>query len=50
MVLCTEILADGKYKDFGEVMIKLIDVVGMYNECAQRHKGLVDYENKKVIK
>lgn len=45
---CTDIAKDGNYKTFGEVLQKLVDVIGMYNECSERHGGLVDYELKKA--
>lgn len=47
MSKCPPLLKDGHYKTFGEVVEKLTDVIGMYNECAKRHEGLVDYEVKK---
>lgn len=45
---CIPIPKDGHYQTFGEVLEKLTDVIGMYNECASKHSGLVDYETKKV--
>jgi hypothetical protein len=48
MALCPEVVADGNYKDMGQLLDKLIEVIGMYNKCSTRHNGLVDYENKKV--
>lgn len=47
MTKCPRIEKDGNYKDFGQVMIKLTDVIYMYNTCANRHEALVDYTNKK---
>lgn len=45
---CVELQPDGHYKDFGEVLSKLVEIIGMYNDCSTRHNGLVEYENKKV--
>lgn len=50
MVLCEPIQKDGNYKTFGEVVQKLVETIGMYNDCRARHSGLVDYETKKDTK
>jgi hypothetical protein len=47
MQRCSEIAKDGKYKNFGETLTKLVEVIGMYNECSSRHNALIEYEEKK---
>ena len=44
---CPDIEKDGHYRNFGEVLEKLTEVIGMYNDCSVRHNGLVDYEKGK---
>lgn len=44
---CEPIAKDGKYKTFGEVTEKLIDLIDQYSECAANHNKMVDfYEGK----
>ena len=47
MQKCPDVVKDGQYKNFGQVLLKLEDVIGMYNKCQARHNALVDYELKK---
>lgn len=47
MQRCSEIAKDGKYKNFGETLTKLVEIIGMYNECSSRHNALIEYEEKK---
>ena len=46
LVKCDKIVKDGKYKDFGEVWLKLNEVTDMQMECAKRHNALVDQIRK----
>jgi hypothetical protein len=46
LVKCEKIAKDGRYKDFGEVWIKLNEVTDMQMECAKRHNTLVDQIRK----
>lgn len=46
MAKCPVLVKDGNYKDFGQVLLKLTDVIYIYNTCAQRHEALVDYNLK----
>ncbi len=46
LVKCEKILKDGKYRDFGEVWLKLNEVTDMQMECAKRHNALVDQIRK----
>lgn len=47
MQRCPSIAKDGKYQTFGETLTKLVDVIGMYNECRSRHEALINYEEKR---
>ena len=47
MTRCEALVADGHYKTFGETVEKLVDIIGLYNECRARHNALVDYEEKR---
>lgn len=44
---CEQLVKDGHYKTFGEVLEKLIDTIGKYNDCAAKHNTLVDFEMDK---
>lgn len=46
MTKCPVLVKDGSYKDFGQVLVKLTDVIYLYNTCADRHEALVDYNLK----
>ncbi len=47
MSKCQPIVKDGNYQDFGQVLMKLIDTITAYNNCADTHNALVEYELKK---
>jgi hypothetical protein len=47
MSLCPPI-PKGGYANFGETLVKLDEVIGMYKDCRVRHGALVEYETKKV--
>jgi hypothetical protein len=44
---CSFVVADGNYKTMGQLLDKLVEVIGMNNTCAIRHNGLIEYEQKK---
>ena len=44
---CPPIVKDGNYQDFGQVLAKLVDTISIYNDCADIHNSLVDYELQK---
>lgn len=47
MAVCPAIQKDGNYKTFGDTVVKLIEVIGLYNECAIRHEALINYVKEK---
>jgi hypothetical protein len=43
LVKCSPVAKDGKYKTFGEIYSKLVEVIHQNNDCAGKHNSLVDY-------